>query len=159
VSYTTARQAIVLRFAPGAVTGIGHVYRSHPKTIPATAFASKGSPSGAVLVPSFPSDAETRVAMGGATSGRKRIDYTVDLEVFFRSSKRSAEDAMDDFEATLDALKTFIRSDRTLASTNVWQFGEGPSGIQTRRGQPGLAGNITTIWAAVRCVLTEFIVS
>jgi hypothetical protein len=135
------------------------VYRSFPANVSNGAFMTSGAKSGAICVPHITAEFEYRVAVGGATSGKKRIDYTVELQLFFRSVNPDPVAAMDDFDATVENLKVLIRSDRTLASANVWHFGEGTEGLRARYGEPSRNGTVTEIWGAVVCTLTEWITS
>lgn len=156
MSRATARTAIKERFS-GQVDGIKTVHKSFRRILKANEFIDTGRQSGAVLVPFIVRERETRIAVGGEHDGMKRVDYTVQLQLFFKSVKQDWEEAMDDLDAIVEALKARIRSDRTLASSDVWQFGEGTEGLAVEYGEPVLNGNAMDCWAQVTCILTEMI--
>lgn len=159
MSRATARVAIVQRLT-NSVDGITTVHRSFRRVMHPNEFMPEGRQSGAVLVPFIPHEGEKRIAIGGATDGIKRVDYTVQLHLFFKSVKQDWEVAMDDFDSIVQGLKARIRADRTLNSTSVWQFGEGApgmEGITADYGEPALNGNAMNCWAQVTCQLTEMI--
>lgn len=80
-------------------------------------------------------ESEHRRAIGGAHSGKKRIDYTVLIRVAFRSvigdpaegDLNPAEVAMDHYDDVIEALKTRLRANRNLGvdSIEIFQAGEG----------------------------------
>ncbi len=93
--------------------------------------------SRAVAVVFFANERESRIAVGGAHSGWKRVDYTVVLQVFHHSLHRNADDAIDDFDVTIDEIKARLRSDHNLGDstgTLIWQAAE-PE-IQSSFGEP-----------------------
>lgn len=78
-------------------------------------------------------EGELRISIGGPTSGKKRIDYLVSLEIFHRSTDTEPINAMDDFDRLVDEIKDRLRADRRAGQTDdavVWQLGEGGYGIQ-----------------------------
>jgi len=89
-----------------------------------------GRGMGAYMIVELPSDVERREALGGATSGIKRIVYRVVLHVFHLAHKAHAEDAEKDVDLLTEAIKDLIRADSTLGAA-VFQAGETPFGIQT----------------------------
>lgn len=128
MSRATVRAAVAAFFAAPAVANLNKVYTSFPKRMNAGDFLvgqAAGTKSGAVAVIFVGREIERRVAMGGATSGKKRVDYDVDLEVFLRSVEQTAEAAMDAYDAVVDAIKVKLRTDRVIgAGATVFQAGE-----------------------------------
>lgn len=163
MSRRTIRAAIAI-YLTGAVTGIPTVYRGLPALIPGDAWfpsAGAGNQVGCVLCVNIISDTEHRVAVGGATGGKKRVDYVVDLQLFFRSVKPApinsdaALEATDAFDDIIENLKAKIRADRTAASSAVWQWGEADlTGVY---GEPYSGDNGTEWWASIRTEVTEWL--
>lgn len=154
-----------------SVPGLNTVYAGLPRVIPATAFfpaASTGQISGAVCCVHLPTDGESRVAVGGATGGWKRIDYTVELQLFFRRTAPAALNAGNgatgdagivataEFDDLVDAIKDRIRADRTAAGA-VWQWGE--ARFSGRYGDLVERGDALDLWATLTTQATEFIPS
>jgi len=102
---------------------------------------------------------ETRLAIGGATNGWKRVDYTVVLQVFHHSLQNLAENAMADFDTLIDNIKTTLRADHRFGDTTgnyVWQGAE-PE-IDTFYGEPVTSDNgATETWAEIRFDVTQMI--
>jgi len=100
---------------------------------------------------------ETRLALGGATSGVKRIDYSVVVQVFHHSLQNHAEDTMNDFDATIDGVKDRLRSDHRFGDTTgtlVWQGAE--PALDADYGVPKkINGGATETWASIRFVVTQ----
>lgn len=153
------------------VAGLNTVYAGLPRVIPASAFfppAASGQLAGAVCCVHLPTDGETRAALGGATGGWKQIDYTVELQLFFRrlapadlnAGNGATGDAgivaTEQFDALVDALKARIRADRTAAGA-VWQWGE--ARFSGRYGELVERGDALDLWATVTTQATEFIPS
>ena len=160
MSRTTIRYDVATFFQPPAVTGLNKVYASIPKRIPGSDFRygqAAGTKSGAVGVVHILSENEERRAIGGATSGKKWVHYTVELQVFCHSIEMYAEDAMTYFDSVIDNVKARLRSDRTLnVYPNIFEAGERElSGVY---GEPVvLADGSTEIWGAVRFEVSEFL--
>jgi len=158
MSRATARSGLAA-FLTNAVTGINTVYTTfpNPQDIPGDAFFNgqpAGTASGAVLVVFIADEVEERIAMGG----QKRIDYTVELHLFHRSTG-TADDAMAHFDGVVEALKVLLRgsttsADHTLGGT-FWQAYETP--ITTQYGIPAANGALTETWAVVNVTATEML--
>ena len=152
----TVRSAVTDWFAPPNVAGLNAVYTSQPKKIEGSEFfAAAGAGSGAVAYVYIEDEREIRTHVGGPTSGKKRVDYTVAIVVQFRSTKPKGEDAMADYDALLDAVHSRIRADRTFGSASLLQVGEGSFGVQMSHDLPRKDGETTVIWGAVRFQATE----
>ncbi|HVN51082.1 MAG TPA: hypothetical protein VMT43_06590 [Acidimicrobiales bacterium] len=153
MSRATLRAALVT-FLSQNVAGIKTVYSSFPKTVLGTDMMDPTVPSGCFAVISFGAEREQRVALGGPHSGEKRVDSTVELHLFFRSTRTMAEDAMGDFDALVENVKTLIRSDRTIGG-GAWQAGED---MNTRYSDPVMVGQNVDIWGVVVFTATEWLV-
>lgn len=163
MSRQTIRGAIADWLAPPNVAGINTVYRGFPSEIPGRAFfGGPGQLSGCVAIVYIAGEIETRKAMGGPTSGKKRVDYLIEIHLRYRTIRPPANgsdvglDATDEFDNIVEALKARIRSDRTAGSTAVWQWGE--SDLGSRYGelvQDGAGGAIQ--WGAITTTATEWL--
>lgn len=147
----------------GQVTGINTVYRSFPRLIPAGAFVAGqvGATCGCVAVVHIVSDAELRIALGGEHAGWKRVDYQIELQLFFRHTSPAsfAENdagliAVDEFDAIVERLKARIRADRTAGGT-VWQWGE--ADLHGEYSELIERGDALEMWASIATEVTEMI--
>lgn len=159
MSRATIRNAVVQYFTPPAVTGLNALYTSFPKRIPGQDFR-KGQPSGtwsgAVGVVVIVGETEERIAIGGATSGKKWVHYRVRLEVFHHSIHTHSEDAMADFDAVIDAIKAKLRADRYLASAPTVVFEAGEKYLDGDYGEPRtLQDGSTETWGSIEFEVSE----
>ena len=159
VGRAQVRETLYNFIQPPQVDGINQVFTAMPKRIDFQVNALPSQPSRVAAVIFIESEAETRIAVGGAINGWKRIDYTVVIQLFQHSLSRSAEDAMNDFDYTIDALKVRLRSDHNFGDPNgylVWQGAE-PI-IDVAYGEP-LSQNGASIetWASMRFIVTQMI--
>ena len=142
-----------------AIPTLNQVFTSFPKRINFQVNATAGQMSRAAAVIFIQSERETRLAIGGATNGWKRVDYTVVLQVFHHSMQNNAEDAMADFDNVIDNLKNRLRSDHQFGDKSgvlVWQAAEPV--IKTSYGEPMSSnGTATETWAVVRFDVTQMI--
>lgn len=167
MSRSTVRQAIATWLAPPAVAGINRVYTSHPALMTGFYGTSPGTTGGAVLAIHLAADTETRLAVGGPHSGKKRVDYSVELHVYFRSMAVAATDGSDPGEMAADALDTIIgnlkdriRADRQAGTGYpagaVWQWGE--ANFTGQYGELSQDGDgACSLWAVVKTDATEFL--
>jgi hypothetical protein len=143
---------------PQIVT-LNQVFTSFPKRINFQVNSTAGQLSRAALVVFIQSENETRLAIGGATNGWKRVDYSIVLQVFHHSLNRNAEDAMTDFDTLIDNIKTRLRSDHRFGDTTgtlVWQGAE-PI-INATYGEPAtVAEGATETYAELQFDVTEMI--
>jgi hypothetical protein len=141
------------------ITGLNQVFTSFPKQINFQTGSTAGQKSRAAAVVFISSENESRIALGGATSGKKRLDYDVIVQVFHHSTQRDSQDAMDDFDVTIDNIKARLRSDHRFGNPNgniVWQGAE-PS-ISVDYGEPSSSDRgVTETWASIRFVVTEIL--
>ena len=143
----------------GNITGLNQIFTSFPKRINFQVNSTAGQLSRAAAVVFISSERENRLAVGGATNGWKRVDYSVILQIFHHSLQRDAEDAMSDFDTLIDNIKTRLRSDHTFGDstgTLVWQGAE--PRIDTSYGEPTSSdGTATETWATIRFDITQMI--
>jgi len=158
MSRATVRAAVQAFFAPPAVIGLNNCYTSFPKRIPGTDFRlgqPAGTKSGAVGVVQIVSEREERIAIGGPTSGKKWVHYTVELDVFCHSIETHAETAMGFFDSVIDGVKARLRSDRWLDDYPVI-FEAGERSLIGLYGEPKvLADGSSEIWGAVQFEVSE----
>lgn len=165
MSRASVRSAVTAFFAPPAVAGLNNVFRSEPRLVQGQQFFAgqpAGVGSGAIGIVFIEAEREQRRAIGGATSGKKRVDYEVGLIVKFRSNKTSGQTAMDDYDIIIDGIKTKLRSDRTLGSALIFSAGEGGE-----QGVPDIEvisdlpkkdeGNLITVWGVVKFKCCEWL--
>ena len=157
-----ARSQIATFISPTTVTGITQVFTSFPKRINFQVNSTPGQLSRCAAVIFIESEKETRLAIGGAINGIKRIDYTVTIQLYHHSMQPNAEDAMADFDTVIDNLKVRLRSDHNFGDPTgvlIWQGAEGSgSSIDISYGEPLLAnGSAIETWASVRFPVTQMI--
>lgn len=158
MSRATIRSAVTAFFQPPAVTGLNKCYSSFPKRIPGPDFRygqPSGTKSGAVGVTHIIDEREERIAIGGATSGKKWVHYTVELQVFCHSLETHAETAMDFFDSVIDGVKARLRSDRWLADYPII-FEAGERELVGVYGEPRVLNDgASEIWGSVRFEVSE----
>jgi hypothetical protein len=115
--------------------GLSTVRKHQPKRMPDVDYVmgqSAGRGMGAVMIVELPLDTETRQAKP-AYAGRKRVLYQVVLHVFHFGWQPHAEDAQEDAEDLIEAIKDLMHSDITLGGIpGLYQSGESRTGIRTR---------------------------
>lgn len=158
MSRATVRAAILSFFAPPAVPGLNTLYSAHPKRISGPDFRAgqpAGTQSGAVGVVFLSGENEKRIAIGGEHSGKKRVFYQAEIQVFMHSIHSKSEDAMADFDAVIDGVKARLRSDRRLDDWPViFEAGEGS--LSGAYGEPRvLQDGSTEIWGSVQFEVSE----
>lgn len=156
------RLAVGNWIAAANIPNLNQIYTSHPKRINFEANAPAGSATRAAGLVFISSESESRVAIGGASNGWKRLDFQVEFQVFCHSLQNYSQDAMDDFDAIIDAIKDQLRAGGHrlgMPDGNViWQAAE--PGIQVTYGEPKTNdGGATEIWAAVMFTVTQMIQS
>ena len=138
---------------------LNQVLTSFPKRINFQVNSQPGQLSRAASVIFIQSERESRIAVGGAHSGWKRIDYTVIVQVFHHSLERDSQDAMDNFDALIDAIKDRLRSDHNFGDPSemlVWQGAE--PAIDVAYGEPSpTEGGATETWAGIQFDVTQMI--
>ena len=143
----------------GGITGLNQIFTSFPKRINYQVNSQPGQLSRAAVVIFIQSENETRLAIGGATNGWKRVDYSIILQVYQHSMERNAEAAMTAFDTLIDAIKTRLRADHNFGDATgnlVWQGAE-PQ-ISTMYGEPATNnGGATETFAEIQFEVTEMI--
>lgn len=142
-----------------AIPTLNQVFTSFPKRINFQVNATAGQMSRCACVIFIQSERETRLAIGGATGGWKRVDYTVVLQVFHHSLQNNAEDAMSDFDTLVDNIKGTLRASHNFGDSsqvNVWQGAE--PAIDCLYGEPVTSDNgATETFAEIRFDVTQMI--
>ena len=138
---------------------INKVWTSFPKRIQFQENSQPGQLSRAQVIIFISSENETRLAIGGATNGWKRVDYNVIIQIYQHSLERNSEDAMIAFDTLVDNLKERLRSDHNFgdpSGTLVWQGAE-PI-ISARYGEPSTTKEgATETFAEIEFMVTEMI--
>lgn len=159
VGRTQVRSTLATFISPPSIGGINQVFTAFPKRINFQTNALPSQVNRCAAVIFLESENETRIAVGGAHSGWKRIDYTVVIQLFHHSLERYAEDAMADLDNTIDDLKQLLRSDHNFGDptgTLVWQGAE--PDITATYGEPlSQNGNSIETWASIRFTVTQMI--
>ncbi len=96
------------------ITNLNQVFTSFPKRINYQVNSQPGQLTRSAAIVFIAAETENRLAIGGATNGWKRVDYTIVLQVYTHSMQRNAEDVMNDFDELIDNIKTRLRSDHTF---------------------------------------------
>lgn len=145
--------------SPAYISGLNQVFKSFPKRINFQVNAFPGENSRAACVIFIENETESRIAIGGATDGWKRVDYGVVLQIYHHSLQQDAERAMDDFDVLIDGIKEYLRRDHNLGDPTgliVWQGAE--PAINTLYGEPSTSnGGATETQAIIRFIVTEMI--
>lgn len=156
---TGVRATLASFLSTPQITTLNQVFTSFPKRINFQVGSTAGQLSRAAVVVFIQSENETRLAIGGATNGWKRVDYSIVLQIFHHSLQRNAEDAMTDFDTLVDNIKTRLRSDHRFGDstgTLVWQGAE-PI-INATYGEPAtVAEGATETYAELQFDVTEMI--
>ena len=159
MSRAQVRSQIATFISAANISTLNQVFTSFPKQINYQVNATAGQKSRAAAVVFIGNETESRVALGGAHAGWKRIDYTVYLQVFHHSMWNNSEQAMDDFDTLIDAIKDRLRSDHRFGDENgtiVWQGAE-PE-ISVDYSEPSTADRgATDTWAGIRFQVTQMI--
>ena len=111
----------------GNIAGLNQIFTSFPKRINFQANSQAGQLSRSAVVIFIQSERETRLAIGGATSGWNRVDYSIVLQVYQHSLERDSVAAMTSFDTLIDAIKARLRADHNFGDptgTLVWQGAE-----------------------------------
>lgn len=171
MSRKVVRENVAKWISEAQITTLNQVFTSFPKRINFQVNSFPGQNSRAAAVVFIENEQESRLAIGGvdamttnygAGKGWKRVDYGVALQVFHHSLQREAQDAMDDFDELIDAIKDRLRAGQhTLGNENpneIWQAAE--SAIDVQYSEPASnEGGATETWAAIRFTVTQMIQS
>jgi hypothetical protein len=156
---TGVRATLYSYLVAGSIPTLNQIFTSFPKRINYQVNSTAGQLSRSAVVIFIQSERETRLAIGGATNGWKRVDYSVILQVYQHSMERNAETAMTAFDTLIDNIKTRLRADHNFGDTTgnlVWQGAE-PE-ISTTYGEPATnEGGATETFAEIQFEVTEMI--
>jgi len=144
----------------GSITGLNQIFTSFPKRIDFQVNSQAGQLSRSAAVIFIQSERETRLAIGGATNGWKRVDYSVIIQVYQHSLERDSVAAMTSFDTLIDSIKARLRADHNFGDatgTLVWQGAE--PAINCTYGEPSTpeGGTATETFAEIQFDVTEMI--
>ena len=141
------------------ITNLNQVFTSFPKRINYQVNSQPGQLTRSAAIVFIAAETENRLAIGGATNGWKRVDYTIVLQVYTHSMQRNAEDVMNDFDELIDNIKTRLRSDHNFGDPTgnlVWQGAE-PT-INARYGEVSTTNEgASEVFADIEFLVTEMI--
>jgi hypothetical protein len=156
---TSVRLTLYNYLSAANIPTLNQVFTAFPKRINFQVNATAGQMSRSAVVIFVQSEREQRLAIGGATDGWKRVDYTVVLQVFHHSLQAHAESSMADFDTLIDNIKTTLRADHRFGDTTgnlVWQGAE--PGIDCLYGETLTSERGSTeTWAEIRFDVTAMI--
>lgn len=156
---TGVRATLATFISNPPIPTLNQVFTSFPKRINYQVNAQPGQLTRSAAVIFIAAENETRLAIGGAHSGWKRVDYTVVIQLYTHSMHRNAEDAMTDFDTLVDNIKERLRSDHNFGDTTgnlVWQGAE--PRIAARYGEPATSNEgATETYAELEFEVTEMI--
>jgi len=165
MSRKEVRAAIATYISDGNIDDLNQVLTSFAKRINFQINSKAGQQSRAAGVVFITDETEARIAVGGVDNagvghGWKRIDYTIDFQIFHHSMLRESEDVMDNFDALIDGVKDRLRAGGHRLGlpdgSIIWQAAE-PS-ISVNYGEPVTNnGGATETWASVRFTVTQMI--
>lgn len=141
------------------IANLNQVFTSFPKRINYQVNSQPGQLTRSAVIVFIAAETENRLAIGGATNGWKRVDYTIVLQVYTHSMQRNAEDVMNDFDELIDNIKTRLRSDHTFGDPTgnlVWQGAEPV--INARYGEVSTTNEgASEVFAEIEFLVTEMI--
>lgn len=142
------------------VTNLNQIFYSMPKRINFQTNSSAGQMTRAAGVVFISGETESRIALGGASNGWKRVDYDVIFQIYCHSVENNSEDTMTAFDNIIDAVKTCLRAGGHRLNkpdgTIIWQAAE--PGISVDYGEPLTNdGAATEIWAGINFTVTQMI--
>ena len=153
------RDTLAKFLANPPIQNLNQVFTSFPKRINFQINALPGQMTRSACVVFIASERENRLAIGGAHSGWKRVDYTVILQLYVHSLHNNSEDSMADFDILIDNIKERLRSDHNFGDSTgvlVWQGAEPV--ILGRYGEPATnQEGATDIFAELEFDVTEMI--
>ena len=162
MSRQQVRQNVGTWVASASVPHLNQIFTSFPKRINFQQNSTAGEMTRAAGVVFISAENEERIAVGGPNSGWKRVDYSVEFQIYCHSLQNYAQDAMDDFDNIVDAVKDKLRAGGHRLGLSdgdvIWQAAE-PQ-ITVSYGEPKTNdGGATEIWAAISFTVTQMIQS
>jgi hypothetical protein len=160
MSRQQVRDAVGNWVANAGVPNLNQVFTSFPKRLNFQANSTAGQQTRGAGVVFIAAETESRIAIGGAYNGWKRIDYSVQFQIFTHSVATYSQDAMTDFDAIIDGIKTALRDGGHRLGlpdgSVIWQAAE--PGIDVSYGEPVTNdGGATELWAALDFTVTQMI--
>ena len=160
MSRQEVRSAVGTWIADAGIPHLNQVYTAHPKRINFQLNSTAGELTRAAGLVYISREQESRIAIGGAYDGWKRVDYEVEFQIFCHSVQALAQDAMNDYDQIVDAVKERLRAGgHRLGQENgdiIWQAAE--PNISVTYGEPATNdGGATEIWAAISFTVTQMI--
>jgi hypothetical protein len=160
MSRQEVRNAVGTYLAGTPITNLNQIFTSFPKRINFEQNATVGSYTRVAGVVHIQGESEARVALGGAYSGWKRIDYDVIFQLFCHSMQNYSQDAMTDFDNVVDSVKGLLRSGGHRLGLSdgsvIWQAAE--PGISVQYGEPKTNdGGAVELWAGIEFTVTQMI--
>jgi hypothetical protein len=156
---STVRAQLYSYLYAANIPSLNQIFTSFPKRINFQVNSTAGDMNRAAMVIAIQSENESRFGIGGATSGWKRTEFAVVLQVFHHSLQNNSEDAMTDFDILIDGIKATLRADHRFGDTTgniIWQGAE--PAIDCLYGEPVTSdGGATETWASIRFNVTEMI--
>lgn len=154
------RRAVGDWIASANIQHLNQIFYSFPKRINFQANSSAGELTRAAGVVFIADESESRIAVGGAYSGWKQIDYRIQFQLYTHSMENYSQDAMDTFDDIVDGIKNQLRSGGHRLNLSdgsvIWQAAE--PGISVTYGEPMTNdGGATEIWAAIEFTVTQMI--
>jgi len=160
LSRQEVRNAVGNWVAQATIPNLNQIFTSFPKRINFEQNAAPGQMTRAAGVVFINAENESRIAVGGAYDGWKRIDYSVEFQLFVHSMQNYAQDAMDDFDEIIDGVKDQLRAGgHRLGMPDgdvIWQAAE--PDISVSYGEPKTNdGGAVEIWAGIAFTVTQMI--
>jgi hypothetical protein len=156
---TGVRSTLYKYLSTPPIATLNQIFESFPKRINYQVNSQPGQMSRAAAIIFIQAENESRIAIGGPTSGWKRVDYTVILQVYHHSLHPDPQDAMNDFDTLVDNIKTRLRADHRLGDPTgvlIWQGAE--PAITTTYGEPATTDQgATETFAEIQFVVTEMV--
>lgn len=156
---TGVRATLAAFISNPPIPTLNQVFTSFPKRINYQVNSTPGQLTRSAVVVFIAAERENRLAIGGATNGWKRVDYTVILQVYTHSLHRDAEDVMTDFDTLIDNIKERLRSNHNFGDTTgtlVWQGAEPV--INARYGEVSTSNEgASEVFAEIEFDVTEMI--
>jgi hypothetical protein len=154
------RSNVAQWIADAGISHLNQVFTAHPKRINFQANSTAGEINRFAAVVFIRGERESRVALGGASSGWKRVDYDTVVQLYCHSVAAYTQDSMDAFDIVVDAVKERLRvGGHRLGLTDgdvIWQAAE-PE-ITVDYGEPMTNdGGATEIWAGIEFTVTQMI--
>ena len=160
MSRQQVRTAVKTWVEAANIPHLNQVLVAHPKRINFQQNSAVGEMTRAAGIVFIQSEDESRIAVGGAYDGWKRVDYEVVFQVYTHSVEPDSQDAMTVFDDVVDGVKAQLRAGgHRLGQTDgdvIWQAAE--PNISVDYGEPKTnSGGATEIWAGINFTVTQMI--